>query len=82
MKTAENNPNQNTAMQTDKITVARFWLQSTPSFPEAPQREEYDGYKEFHRAGIEYEKEWRAMYTCGDANCKNRDCPQHFPEQP
>lgn len=62
-----------------KIKVQRFWLQPTPSFPDAPQREEYEDDNSFRVAGLKYEEEWRAKYICGDAACKNRDCPQHFP---
>ena len=26
-----------------------------------------------------YAQEWRNRYICGDRNCQNRDCPQHWP---
>lgn len=64
-----------------RITVQRFWLQPTPSFPMAPQREEYEDDESFCVAGLEYEQEWREEYICGDANCRNTDCPQHFPSK-
>lgn len=62
-----------------KIKVARFWLQETPSFSNAPQREEYESDEAFFEDCKRYEAEWRAKYECCDANCRNRDCPQHFP---
>ncbi len=67
----------------DRIKVSRFWLQPTASFPEcAPQREEYIDDQGFADACKSYEEEWRATYICGDGDCKNRDCPQHFPYHP
>lgn len=61
-------------------TVSHFWLQPTTTFPEgAPQREEYGDDAAFSAACDAYDKEWRAAYVCGDGNCQNRDCPQHWP---
>lgn len=63
-----------------RITVANFWLQETASFPEgAPQRESYVSDAAFDAECLIYEHEWRSTYICGNAACKNRDCPQHFP---
>jgi len=60
--------------------VQRFWLQKTSSFPGgAPQREEYLSDHSFHLACLLYESEWRAAYICGEKDCRNRDCPQHYP---
>lgn len=62
--------------------VPRFWLQETPSFEDgAPQREEYLTDRSFAAACLLYEEEWRGAYKCGDAECKNRDCPEHFPSR-
>ena len=59
--------------------VSKFWIQPTPSFPEAPQREEYTDDATFDSDRRRYEEEWRAIYFCNDGNCQNRDCPQHWP---
>lgn len=63
-----------------KIPVPCYWLQGTPSFPEAPQREEYLTDKAFAKDCAIYDEEWRNQYVCCDPVCSNRDCPQHFPE--
>jgi len=64
-----------------KTLVKRYWLQETKSYPDgAPQREEYEDDAGFATACEVYETEWRAQYECGDANCTNRDCPQHWPD--
>lgn len=66
-----------------KTTVSHFWLQATASFPDgAPQREEYDSDDYFASACSEYCQEWRNTFVCGDNDCRNRDCPQHFPDTP
>ncbi len=62
-----------------KTIVPRFWLQETPSFPNAPQREEYETDESFYTDGLKYEREWRALYICGNAKCKDHNCPQHHP---
>lgn len=63
-----------------RITVEKFLIQSTQSFPDgAPQREEYDGDEPFLRDCKKYDEEWRSKYICGNGTCSNRDCPQHFP---
>lgn len=63
-----------------KIQVPRFCLQATESFPGgAPQREEYDSDQRFDFACLDYACEWSKKYECGDAACKNPDCPQHGP---
>jgi len=63
-----------------KIVVKKFWLQKTTSYPNgAPQREEYVDDAAFEVACRIYERQWREEYICADDNCKNRDCPQHFP---
>jgi len=67
-------------MNTTKEVVPRFWLQPTASFMGgAPQREEYLDDQAFLNACLVYEEEWRAQYECGETNCQNRDCPQHWP---
>lgn len=61
--------------------VPRFWLQATKSFPDgAPQREEYNTDQDFHADCLVYAQEWRETYRCGNTDCQNRDCPEHFPE--
>ncbi len=69
-----------TTAATPKEVVPRYWLQATASYPDgAPQREEFEGDAAFYSANLKYEEEWRQQYTCGDADCQNRDCPQHWP---
>jgi hypothetical protein len=56
------------------ISVKRFWLQPTPSFPDcAPQREDYIDDRGYDRACVKYANEWRAMYRC--AGCNDVACP-------
>lgn len=61
--------------------VPRFSLQPTPSFTDgAPERAEYEtDFAHEHACSI-YAIEWRAIYLCCDTECKNRDCPQHYPD--
>lgn len=57
-------------------TVAIFWIQPTPSFPEgAPQREEYQSDADHDLACQLYAAEWRVIFHC--PGCKNPDCPEH-----
>lgn len=64
-----------------KARVQCFFLQPTPSFPDAPQREEYESDESFRQAGLRYEQEWRAIYECMDENCQSHDCPEHHPSK-
>lgn len=59
-----------------KEDVIAFYLQPTPSFPGAPQRESYDPHDdvEFLRAVKDYQAEWRKKYNC--RGCLDVACPQ------
>ncbi len=79
-----------------KLKVNRFHLQPTSSFPDgAPQREEYETDEAHAQACCAYGREWVQKYEClglakhwltngrdgrTATECRNRDCPQHFPE--
>jgi len=65
------------AVHDGRTGAKAFWLQPTKSFENAPQREEYEDDESFARACKAYGREWRETYFCEDANCQNRDCPQH-----
>lgn len=66
-----------------RVRVPRFWLQPTITFQGGPpQREEYLDDTAFEAACEVYAQEWRLRYICGDHNCQNRDCPQHWPNKP
>jgi hypothetical protein len=58
-----------------KKSSVRFFLQTTPSFLCAPQREMYDDDSSHEAASLRYAKEWRTLYEC--VGCDNRDCPDH-----
>ncbi len=61
-----------------KKRVERFHLQPTKSFEYAPQREEYDNDFWHLEACKKYAAEWLDEYICGNTNCLDRSCPQHF----
>ena len=64
----------------NRVQVANFWLQPTRSFPDgAPQREEYATDTTFMVECARYGREWVKKYECCNPECKNRDCPQHWP---
>lgn len=59
----------------EKMTVPRFILNPTTSFPDgAPQRESYDNDATYFRAERKYDEEWRAEYEC--EGCGDFGCPQ------